>query len=156
MCTRNVITYSFLYRLPSSDQATLLLTNLKIMQFIEMSSLFQEDLEQLRSHLPLFTYEAVPEDYILGILKDLKALQMDQTEKMLLISISLFNQTFLKVESKQEINSVEEGFREMLLRYLRSNSALWKWRDFVKVMSLLQNAGALVSKRSLELKPISN
>jgi len=143
-------------RLPSSDQATLLLTNLKIMQFIEMSSLFQEDFEQLRSHLPLFTYDAFPEDYILGILQDLKALQMDQTEKMLLISISLFNQTFLKVESKQEIHSVEEGFREMLLRYLRSNSALWKWRDFVKAMSLLQNAGALVSKRSLELKPIKN
>ena len=126
------------------------------MQFIEMSSLFQEDFEQLRSHLPLFTYDAFPEEYILGILQDLKALQMDQTEKMLLISISLFNQTFLKVESKQEIHSVEEGFREMLLRYLRSNSALWKWRDFVKAMSLLQNAGALVSKRSLELKPIKS
>ena len=142
------------FRLPSSDQATLLLTNLKIMQFINMSVLFHENYEVLRNHLPLFTYDAVTEDYILNILQDLKNLNLDQIEMMLLTSISLFNQMFLTVDSTQEIQACEEGFREMLYRYLRSMNALHKWKDLLKIMSLLQNAGALVSKRSLELKPL--
>ena len=141
-------------RLPASDQSTLLLTNLKIMQFINMSVLFHENFQAVKPHLPLFTYDAVTDDYVLKILQDLKQLKLDQTETMLLTSISLFNQMFLTVDSTQEIQGVEEGFREMLYRYLRSMNALWKWKELTKIMSLLQNAGALVSKRSLELKPL--
>ena len=124
------------------------------MQFIAMSVLFHENFSALKTHLPLFTYDAVTEDYILKILQDLKELNLDSTELMLLTSISLFNQMFLTVDSTQEIQAVEEGFREMLYRYLRSINALWKWKELTKILSLLQNAGALVSKRSLELKPL--
>ena len=110
-----------------------------------MSESFKNCRDALTPFLPLFTYNALAIDYTVSIITRLCDLNLTDVERILLLTICLFN-----VPSSGVIafSNIQENLKDILQKQL-SETDKWKWNELTVLLTILQSVGLQIFKQSV-------